>query len=169
MARMSCENGFNQPYRTGSETIWRNSAFPTRPWTRSKFRRSTAKTALWRASKATLRESRSTTDIPGIVMLRRPFGSIVALLAACASAPVALPPFTGGRAIPRVLAVEAVIGVAIVVLSVIGAAIPSLVPALPAAGSPAAIALFAVGLVVFAALAIRATHTFLLTRRFADL
>jgi len=62
-----------------------------------------------------------------------------------------------------------VIGVAIVVLSVLGATIPALVPSLPAAGSPAAIALFAVGLVVYAALAIRAMHTFLLTRRFADL
>jgi HD-GYP domain-containing protein (c-di-GMP phosphodiesterase class II) len=91
-----------------------------------------------------------------------PVGGVVLALAA-------LPPFTGRRAIPRVLAVEAAIGVAIVVLSVLGAVIPSLVPALPAAGSPAAIALFAVGLVVYAALAIRAMHTFLLTRRFADL
>src|SRR3954469_9260290 len=240
IARISRENGFNHPDRTGLETICRNSAFPTRPWTRSKFERSTAKTALCRASKAALRESRSNTD-KRILMLRRPFGSIVALLAACAAAPVALlilvghvhvmppmwvhfygvgvsalvataasvvlttvgpreqdsrtvivgggfalmaallavhglstpgvilgnnglialtgaatlpvggvvlalaalRPFTGRRAIPRVLAVEAVIGAAIVVLSVLGAAVPSLVPALPEAGSPAAIALFA--------------------------
>src|SRR3954462_7543135 len=91
-----------------------------------------------------------------------PVGGVVLALAA-------VPPFTGRRAIPRVLAVEAAIGVAIVVLSVLGATIPSLVPALPKAGSPAAIALFGVGLVVYAALAIRAMNTFLLTRRFADL
>lgn len=91
-----------------------------------------------------------------------PVGGVVLALAA-------LPPFTGVRAIPRVLTVECVLGAAIVVLSVVGAAIPSLVPSLPAAGSPAAIALFAVGLVVYGLLAVRAMHTFLLTRRFADL
>ena len=91
-----------------------------------------------------------------------PVGGIVLALAA-------LPPFTGDRAIPRVLAIESAIGVAIVTLSVLGATVPSLVPSLPQAGSPAAITLFAVGLVVYGALAVRAMHTFLLTRRFADL
>jgi HD-GYP domain-containing protein (c-di-GMP phosphodiesterase class II) len=91
-----------------------------------------------------------------------PVGGVVLALAA-------LPPLTGRRAIPRVLAIETFLGAAIIVLSVIGAAVPRLVPALPAPGSPAAIALFAVGLVVYTALAIRAMHTFLLTRRLADL
>src|SRR5579884_2670653 len=91
-----------------------------------------------------------------------PVGGIVLTLAA-------LPPFRGSKAIPRVLAVEATIGLAIVVLSVLGATIPSLVPSLPTAGSPAAVALFAVGIVVYGLLAVRAMHTFLLTRRFADL
>lgn len=91
-----------------------------------------------------------------------PLGGIVLALAA-------LPPFTGPRAIPRVLAIEAVLGAAIVILSVLGAAVPHLVPALPTAKSPAAVAMFGVGLVVYGALAVRAMHTFLLTRRFADL
>jgi len=99
-------------------------------------------------------------DLTGAATL--PVGGIVLALAA-------LPAFAGRSAIPRILAVEAVLGAAIVVLSVLGAAIPSLVPGLPEPKSPAAIALFAVGLVVYGALGVRATHTYLLTRRFADL
>jgi putative nucleotidyltransferase with HDIG domain len=91
-----------------------------------------------------------------------PVGGIVLALAA-------LPPFRGRHAIPRVLAVEGSVGAAIVVLSVLGAAVPSLVPSMPAPRSPAAIALFGIGLAVYGALAIRAMNTFLLTRRFADL
>jgi HD-GYP domain-containing protein (c-di-GMP phosphodiesterase class II) len=91
-----------------------------------------------------------------------PVGGIVLALAA-------LPPFTGPRAIPRVLALEATIGVAIVSVSVLGAAVPSLVPSMPDPGSPAAVATFVVGVVVFGVLAVRAMHTFLLTRRASDL
>jgi HD-GYP domain-containing protein (c-di-GMP phosphodiesterase class II) len=91
-----------------------------------------------------------------------PVGGLVLALAA-------LPPFTGRRAIPRVLAAEAAVAVAIVAVSVVGAAVPSLVPSMPAPRSAAALALFAVGVVVYVALAVRAMHTFLLTRRFADL
>ena len=91
-----------------------------------------------------------------------PVGGVVLALAA-------LPPFAGPRAVPRVLAVESVIGVAIVTLSVIGAAVPDSVPSLPDARSPAAVAMFAVGLSVYGALSVRAMHTFVLTRRFADL
>jgi HD-GYP domain-containing protein (c-di-GMP phosphodiesterase class II) len=91
-----------------------------------------------------------------------PVGGIVLVLAA-------LPQFTGTRAIPRVLALEAAVGVAIVAVSLLGAAVPSLVPSMPNPKSPAAVALFVVGVVVYGALAVRAMHTFLLTRRFADL
>ena len=91
-----------------------------------------------------------------------PVGGVVLTLAA-------LPAFGGERAIPRVLALEAAVGAAIVVLSVLGAAIPHLVPVMPAPRSAAAIVMFAIGLAVFGALAVRAMHTFLLTRRFADL
>ena len=91
-----------------------------------------------------------------------PVGGVVLALAA-------LPPFNGDRAIPRVLTLEAVVGAGIVVLSVAGAAVPRLVPAMPAPRSAAAVVMFAVGLAVFGALSVRAMHTFLLTRRFADL
>jgi HD-GYP domain-containing protein (c-di-GMP phosphodiesterase class II) len=91
-----------------------------------------------------------------------PVGAAVLALAA-------LPPFTGPRAIRRILAVEAAVAAAIIVVSVLGAAVPRLVPALPTARSASAIVLFAVGLGLYGALAIRAMHTFLLTRRVADL
>ena len=47
--------------------------------------------------------------------------------------------------------------------------VPSIVPAVPAANSTAAMALLAVGLGLFGVLAMRAFRTFLLTRRIADL
>jgi HD-GYP domain-containing protein (c-di-GMP phosphodiesterase class II) len=91
-----------------------------------------------------------------------PVGAAVLTLAA-------LPPFSGPKAIRRILAVEAVLAAAIVAVSILGAAIPRLVPALPTARSTTAILVFAVGICLYGALAIRAMHTFLLTRRIADL
>jgi HD-GYP domain-containing protein (c-di-GMP phosphodiesterase class II) len=80
----------------------------------------------------------------------------------------ALPQFASARAIPRVLAVEIALAAGIVVASVVGGIDPAIVPSVPAPKSAPAVALFAVGLVVYGALAIRATNTFLLTRRAAD-
>jgi HD-GYP domain-containing protein (c-di-GMP phosphodiesterase class II) len=79
-----------------------------------------------------------------------------------------LPPFTSRFALRRVLAVEGVLAAGILVLSLLGALVPTLVPGVPAPRSAAAIALFAVGLALYGALAIRAMNTFLLTRRAAD-
>src|SRR3977135_2745349 len=90
-----------------------------------------------------------------------PVGAAVMTLAA-------LPPFVGPRAISRVLAVEGVLGIGIVAFSVVGALVPSTVPGVPAPRSAAAIALFAVGLTLYGALAVRAMNTFLLTRRGTD-
>jgi len=90
-----------------------------------------------------------------------PVGAAVMTLAA-------LPPFAGPKAIKRILTVEAALGVAIIVLSAIGALVPSTVPGVPAPKSGAAIAVFAVGLALYGALAVRAMNTFLLTRRGAD-
>jgi HD-GYP domain-containing protein (c-di-GMP phosphodiesterase class II) len=90
-----------------------------------------------------------------------PVGGIVLSFAA-------LRRFTGPQAIGRILAVEAAIGVVIVAVSTVGAAVPSLVPQMPDPKSPAAIATFVLGVAVYGALAVRAMHTFLLTRRFAD-
>jgi len=76
-----------------------------------------------------------------------------------------LPPFTSRFALRRVLAVEGVLAAGILVLSLLGALVPALVPGVPAPRSAAAIALFAVGLALYGALATRAMNTFLLTRR----
>ncbi len=90
-----------------------------------------------------------------------PVGGIVMALSA-------LPLFASARAIPRVIAVQAVLACGIVALSVVGLVEPSLVPGVPSPRSAPAIALFAVGLCVYGALALRAMNTFLLTRRGAD-
>jgi hypothetical protein len=90
-----------------------------------------------------------------------PVGAAVMMLAA-------LPPFTGPRAIRRVLAVEAALGSLIVALSLLGALVPSSVPGVPDPKTAPAIALFAAGLALYGALAVPAVNTFLLTRRIAD-
>ena len=86
----------------------------------------------------------------------------------CVMALSALPQFGSARSIPRVLAVQVALAAAIVALSLVGALVPRLVPGVPAPRSAPAIALFALGLAVYGALAIRAMNTFLLTRRAAD-
>jgi HD-GYP domain-containing protein (c-di-GMP phosphodiesterase class II) len=90
-----------------------------------------------------------------------PVGGVVMTLSA-------LPQFASARAIPRLIALQGLLACAIVVLSVAGLLKPSLVPDVPAPRSAAALALFAVGLLVYGALAIRAMNTFMLTRRGAD-
>jgi HD-GYP domain-containing protein (c-di-GMP phosphodiesterase class II) len=80
----------------------------------------------------------------------------------------ALPQFNAARSIPHVIRLTCVCAVAILGLSLVGALVPSVVPSVPEARSPAALLLFAIGLVLFAALSVRAAKTFLLTRRFAD-
>jgi putative nucleotidyltransferase with HDIG domain len=81
----------------------------------------------------------------------------------------ALPQFASVRSIPRLIALEALVACAIIALSVVGLLKPDLVPSVPAPRSAAAFTLFAVGLCVYGALALRAMNTFLLTRRGADL
>jgi putative nucleotidyltransferase with HDIG domain len=73
------------------------------------------------------------------------------------------------RSIPRVIALSACLAVLIVVVTTIGLLEPSLVPPVPASGSPEALGLLGIGIVLFAALAVRAANTFLLTHRVADL
>jgi putative nucleotidyltransferase with HDIG domain len=86
----------------------------------------------------------------------------------CVMALSALPQFGSARSIPRVLTVQLALAAAIVAFSLVGALAPEIVPGVPAPRSAPAIALFAIGLAVYGALAIRATNTFLLTRRAAD-
>ena len=86
----------------------------------------------------------------------------------CVMALSALPQFGSARAIPRVLAVQVALACAIVGFSLVGVLDPEIVPRVPEARSAAALLLFALGLAVYGALAVRATNTFLLTRRAAD-
>jgi putative nucleotidyltransferase with HDIG domain len=86
----------------------------------------------------------------------------------CVMALSALPQFTSPRTIPRVLALQIALAAAIVAFSTVGALDPALVPGVPAPKSGPAIALLAIGLAVYGALAVRAAGTFLLTRRGAD-
>jgi HD-GYP domain-containing protein (c-di-GMP phosphodiesterase class II) len=72
------------------------------------------------------------------------------------------------RSIPKVIALSAAVAVATVVVSVVGVLEPSLVPSVPAAGSPAAKLLLVIGAVLFVSLGARAAN-FLLTHRIADL
>jgi HD-GYP domain-containing protein (c-di-GMP phosphodiesterase class II) len=87
----------------------------------------------------------------------------------CVMALSALPQFGSARAIPKVLSVQIALAVAIVAFSLVGVLDPMVVPGVPAPRSAAALLLFALGLAVYGALAVRATNTFLLTRRAADL
>jgi HD-GYP domain-containing protein (c-di-GMP phosphodiesterase class II) len=73
---------------------------------------------------------------------------------------------------PRVgvlLVIQGVLLMGVLGLGFAAMASPQLVPAVPEAGSPAALTLLAVGLAFYGALAWRALRTFLLTHRHADL
>jgi HD-GYP domain-containing protein (c-di-GMP phosphodiesterase class II) len=76
--------------------------------------------------------------------------------------------FNSPNSIRRVIALEAIFAAAILSLTLVGVLVPRVVPPVPAARSPAALLLLAIGLLLFAALAVRAANTFLLTRRVAD-
>jgi len=77
--------------------------------------------------------------------------------------------FAAPTAIPRVVAVQAALGVAIVTVSLIGALVPDVVPAVPEPRSTPALLLLFVTLGLYAWLGVRAANTYLLTRRLADL
>jgi len=81
----------------------------------------------------------------------------------------ALSPFATPGAIPRIIGLQSVLAIAIVSLSLIGALVPSFVPAVPAPKSTPALLLLAVTLCAYGWLAVRAANTYLLTRRLADL
>ena len=81
----------------------------------------------------------------------------------------ALPALRGPRGVQPLLWIQAALVAGIAVLGVLGWVFPSLVPAVPEPASPAAITVLVVGLCFFGLLGWRALHTFLLTRRTADL
>ncbi len=100
----------------------------------------------------------------------------VAALSGAATLPVGaallalsrLAPFRGARGVRLLLAIQVVVLLGILALGVVGLTAESLVPDVPAVGSPAALALLAVGLGLFGLLALHALDTFLLTRRPSD-
>jgi HD-GYP domain-containing protein (c-di-GMP phosphodiesterase class II) len=81
----------------------------------------------------------------------------------------ALPRLRGPGGIRPLLWLQGGLLVAIATLGVVGSVFPNLVPAVPEPASPAAIAVLLVGLGFYGVLGLRALHTFLLTRRGADL
>ncbi len=80
-----------------------------------------------------------------------------------------LPSLRGPRAVGRLLVLQGVLAAGIVGLGALGHLVPSVVPAVPKAGTSEALAVLAVGFCFFALLTWRATGTFALTRRRGDL
>src|SRR5919107_2442780 len=81
----------------------------------------------------------------------------------------ALPSVRTTRRMGRLLALQAALAVSVLALGAAGLLWPALVPAVPASGSRAALALMVTGIVLFGLLANRAVRTFALTRRADDL
>jgi putative nucleotidyltransferase with HDIG domain len=81
----------------------------------------------------------------------------------------ALPALRRPHDIRALLALQIFAVVAVIGLGVFGMAVPSLVPAVPEPGSPAAVVALVVGVFFFAVLLLRALKTYLLTHRTADL
>ena len=77
-------------------------------------------------------------------------------------------PFRGPRAIRPLVVLQAVLLAAVLALGIAGLADPELVPAVPEAGSPAALALVAFTLALFGFLILRSLDTYVLTQRLSD-
>jgi HD-GYP domain-containing protein (c-di-GMP phosphodiesterase class II) len=81
---------------------------------------------------------------------------------------VALPAIRTPRGVKPLLWLQGALMVVILGVGLVGILVPSVVPSVPNASSPPAIVLLVVGLCFYALLALRATRTFLLTRRRSD-
>ena len=81
----------------------------------------------------------------------------------------AVPALRRPRRTGLLLALQLALGAAVAALALLAVAVPALVPAVPAAGSDAALALLAIGGALWLALAGRALRTFALTNRATDL
>jgi putative nucleotidyltransferase with HDIG domain len=81
----------------------------------------------------------------------------------------ALPSLRRTRRVRELVILEIALLTGVLALGTIGMAFPGAVPAVPETGSPEAYALLAVGMILFALLALRALRTYLLTLRRTDL
>ena len=81
----------------------------------------------------------------------------------------AIPALAGPGAVRPLLWLQGLLLLSIATLGSLGMIFPNLVPAVPAPASTAALIVLAVGLGFYFLLGLRALHTFLLTRRWADL
>jgi HD-GYP domain-containing protein (c-di-GMP phosphodiesterase class II) len=81
----------------------------------------------------------------------------------------AIPALAGPRAVRPLLWLQGLLLAAIAILGTVGMLDPDLVPGVPEPASSAALIVLAIGLVFYGILGLRALHTFLLTRRWADL
>ncbi len=80
---------------------------------------------------------------------------------------IRLPRFLQG--VRPLLILQAVLLTVVVSLGTLGLFYPAILPEVPAAGSPVALTVLAIGLLLFVVLAMRAGRTYLLTRRVPDL
>jgi HD-GYP domain-containing protein (c-di-GMP phosphodiesterase class II) len=91
-----------------------------------------------------------------------PLGAAVLALAA-------LPAVNRPQNVRRLIVLQIGLLFAVALVGTVGMLVPDLVPSVPEASSPLALALLAVGLLIFAFLGVRSINTFLLTRRNSDL
>ena len=96
-------------------------------------------------------------------------GGATLVVGAAVLALAALPAVNRPGSVRPLLVLQAVLLLSVAVVGLVGMLRPELVPSVPEAGSPLALTLLAVGLVLFAFLEVRAINTYLLTRRHADL
>jgi HD-GYP domain-containing protein (c-di-GMP phosphodiesterase class II) len=96
-------------------------------------------------------------------------GGATLVVGALLLALAALPSLNRPQSIRRLVVLQVVLLLAVVLVGTVGMLFPELVPSVPEASSPLALALLAFGLLLYAFLEVRAINTFLLTRRRADL
>jgi hypothetical protein len=91
-----------------------------------------------------------------------PVGAAILALAA-------LPAVNNQKGVRRLIVLQIAFLTSVALLGTLGMLVPDLVPSVPEAGSPLAIALLAFGLLLYVFLGVRAVNTFLLTHRNGDL
>ena len=96
-------------------------------------------------------------------------GGATLVVGAAVLALAALPSVNRPQSIRRLVVLQIVLLGSVAFVGTIGMLKPSFVPSVPEAGSPLALTLLAVGLLLYAFLGVRAINTFLLTHRRADL